>query len=346
MSESRPVALITGITGQDGSYLAELLLKKGYEVHGTVSSTVFLADPVPKAEHSPSKRIHTHSVDLTDGSNLLSLLLQLKPTEFYHLAAQSDVRLSFQIPIQTANAIVLGTLRILEAIRAYERRSACHLRFYHAASSELFGLPPYSPQHEQTPFYPRTPYACAKAFAYWLTVNEREAYGLFACNGILFNHESPRRGELYVTRKITRAVGRIKVGLQEKLRLGNLEARRDWGFAGDYVEAMWMMLQQDQPEDFVIATGITHSVSDFLDTAFGHVNLNWRDYVEVDPGYFRPADVGLLCGDASKARRNLGWEPRVDFHSMVKMLVDHDLQLAQQEHSERKLLPRILDPQT
>lgn len=325
------VALITGISGQDGSYLSELLLARGYAVHGTVSSSSRSVEPRPNQPAVGQARVTLHPVDLTDGGNLSALLEQISPDEIYHLAAQSDVRLSFQIPVQTANAIVMGTLRVLEAIRSYQRRTGRTIRLYQASSSEVFGLPPVTPQTETTPFHPRSPYACAKVFAYWQTVNYREAYGLYACNGILYNHESPRRGELYVTRKITRAAGRIKAGLQNKLYLGHLDARRDWGFAGDYVECMWLMLQQDTPQDLVIATGQTHSVRDYLEAAFGYLDLDWREFVEIDPGYFRPAEVGQLCGNADKARRVLGWSPKVDFRTLVQMMVERDWQLAQDE---------------
>ncbi len=325
------VALITGISGQDGSYLSELLLARGYAVHGTISSSSRSVEPRPHQPTVGEARVTLHPVDLTDGGNLSALLEQISPDEVYHLAAQSDVRLSFQIPVQTANAIVMGTLRVLEAIRSYQRRTGRTIRLYQASSSEVFGLPPVTPQTETTPFHPRSPYACAKVFAYWQTVNYREAYGLYACNGILYNHESPRRGELYVTRKITRAAGRIKAGLQSKLYLGHLDARRDWGFAGDYVECMWLMLQQEAPQDLVIATGQTHSVRDFLEAAFGYLDLDWREFVEIDPGYFRPAEVGQLCGNAEKARRVLGWSPKVDFRTLVQMMVERDWQLAQDE---------------
>lgn len=325
------VALITGVSGQDGSYLSELLLGRGYEVHGTISSSSRSAEACRPEASTSQTGVTLHSVDLTDGGNLTALLEQIRPDEIYHLAAQSDVRLSFEIPVQTANAIVMGTLRVLEAIRSYQRRTGHIVRLYQASSSEIFGLPPVTPQTETTPFHPRSPYACAKVFAYWQTVNYREAYGLYACNGILYNHESPRRGELYVTRKITRAAGRIKAGLQEKLFLGHIDARRDWGFAGDYVECMWLMLQQETPQDLVIATGQTHSVRDFLDAAFGYLDLDWQQHVEIDPGYFRPADVGLLCGNAEQARRVLGWSPKVDFRTLVQMMVERDWQLAQAE---------------
>ncbi|MES2791796.1 MAG: GDP-mannose 4,6-dehydratase [Planctomycetota bacterium] len=331
MDDSRRVALITGISGQDGSYLSEFLLARGYEVHGTVSSSSRSVEPRPHDKATAISGVTLHAADLTDGGNLSALLEQIGPDEIYHLAAQSDVRLSFQIPVQTANAIVMGTLRVLEAIRSYQRRTGRTIRLYQASSSEIFGLPPETPQTETTPFHPRSPYACAKVFAYWQTVNYREAYGLYACNGILYNHESPRRGELYVTRKITRAAGRIKAGLQSKLFLGPLDARRDWGFAGDYVECMWLMLQQEQPQDLVIATGQTHSVRDFLDAAFGYLDLDWREFVEIDASYFRPAEVGLLCGNADKARRVLGWTPKVDFRGLVQMMTERDWQLAQIE---------------
>ena len=325
------VALITGISGQDGSYLSELLLARGYEVHGTNSSSSRSIELRPRDKSAKQSQVILHPVDLTEGSNLSALLEQIAPEEIYHLAAQSDVRLSFEIPVQTANSIIMGTLRVLEAIRSYQRRTARTIRLYQASSSEIFGLPPETPQSETTPFHPRSPYACAKLFAYWQTVNYREAYGLYACNGILYNHESPRRGEMYVTRKITRAAGRIKAGLQHKLFLGQLDSRRDWGFAGDYVECMWLMLQQETPHDLVIATGQTHSVRDFLDAAFGYLDLDWREYVEIDPGYFRPAEVGLLCGNAGQARRVLGWSPKVDFQSLVQMMVERDWQLAREE---------------
>lgn len=343
MDESRQVALITGVTGQDGAYLSEFLLARGYEVHGTVSSTSLTSEPRPQAESIEPAGVILHPVDLTDGGNLTALLETIQPGEVYHLAAQSDVRLSFQIPVQTANAIVMGTLRVLEALRTFQRRTGRQIKFYQAASSEIFGLPPETPQTERTPFHPRTPYACAKVFAYWQTINYREAYGMFACNGILYNHESPRRGELYVTRKITRAASRIKVGLQKKLFLGHLDSRRDWGFAGDYVETMWLMLQQDQPHDLIVATGETHSVRDFLDEAFGYLDLDWKEFVEVDPGFFRPAEVGLLCGNAEKARRLLNWEPKVDFASLVRMMAERDWQLAQAEANRAEDYDQVPD---
>ncbi|HUG91019.1 MAG TPA: GDP-mannose 4,6-dehydratase [Planctomycetaceae bacterium] len=315
-------ALITGIGGQDGSYLAELLLDKGYAVHG-------LAACGHAATHTPDTTIHY--ADLTDGSNLGLILDEVRPDEVYHLAAQSHVRLSFDVPVYTVNVTGLGTLRLLEAIRQHQHRSRRGVRFYQASSSEMFGKAARSPQDEATPFHPRSPYACAKVYAYWQTINYREAYGMFASNGILFNHESPRRGEAFVTRKITRAAGRIKVGLQQKLPLGNLDARRDWGFAGDYVEAMWRMLEHDEPDDFVVATGQTHSVREFLDEVFAALDLDWHDYVETDEKLFRPSEVDVLCGDASKARRVLGWEPKVSFRELARMMTEHDLELARRE---------------
>ena len=321
----KPVALITGISGQDGSYLAEFLLDKAYDVHGIIPcNTPDVGEPPPQL----------HYADLSQGDNLLDLLEEIQPDEIYNLAAQSHVRLSFDLPLYTANVTGLGALRVLEAIRKYQVRTGRTTKFYQASSSEMFGKAIESPQNEHTAFHPRSPYSCAKVFAYWQTINYRESYGLFACNGILFNHESPRRGEAFVTRKITRAAARIKLGLQDKLFLGNLEARRDWGFAGDYVEAMWLILQQDEPDEYVIATGETHSIGEFLDEVFGHLDLDWHDYVEVDPRLFRPADVAALCGDAGKAKRLLGWEPKVGFAELAQMMTDHDLKLAQQIMNE------------
>lgn len=324
-------ALITGITGQDGAYLAELLLSKGYEVHGIIRrSSSFNTERIEhlyKDPHEQDVKLHLHFADLSDGGNLNSLLGQIRPDEVYNLAAQSHVRVSFDQPIFTVNIDALGTLRLLEAVRALENP----VRYYQASSSEMFGLVAHSPQNEKTPFHPRSPYACAKVYSFWQTVNYREAYDMYACNGILFNHESPMRGETFVTRKITRAATRIKLGLQKKLYLGNLEAKRDWGFAGDYVEAMWLMLQQDEPEDFCIATGETHSVKEFLAEVFGMLDLNWEDYVEIDPRYFRPTEVDYLLGDASKAREKLGWEPKVDFKGLVRMMVDTDMKAAEEE---------------
>jgi len=317
-------ALITGITGQDGSYLAELLLAKGYEVHGIVrrSSSFNTAriEDIYQDPHEPDYRLKLVYGDLNDASSLNRILRTVRPDEIYNLGAQSHVRVSFDVPEYTAEVTGLGTVRLLEAIR----ESNMQPRFYQASSSELFGSSP-PPQSEATPFHPRSPYAIAKLYSYWMTVNYREAYGLYACNGILFNHESPRRGETFVSRKITRAAARIKLGLQDKLFLGNLDARRDWGFAGDYVEAMWLMLQQERPEDFVIATGESRTVRQLLDCAFGHLDLDWKRHVEIDPRYFRPSEVDELRGDMSKARRLLRWEPKVGFEALVKMMVDADL---------------------
>jgi GDPmannose 4,6-dehydratase len=326
-------ALITGITGQDGSYLAELLLAKGYEVHGIIrrASTFNTGriDHLYQDAHVNGVKMFLHYGDLTDAVQLSKLLYNLQPEEIYHLGAQSHVRVSFDIPEYTGDVTGLGTLRILEAIKEVGVRT----RFYQAASSEMFGKAREIPQNENTPFYPRSPYGCAKVYAYWTTVNYRESYNLFAVNGLLFNHESPRRGETFVTRKITRAVARIKAGLQNKLYLGNLEAKRDWGYAKEYVEAMWLMLQQERPEDYVIATGETHSVREFLQEAFGCVDLDWREYVEIDPRYFRPAEVDLLIGDAGKAKRLLGWEPQVTFRGLVRLMVEADIELLNREQN-------------
>lgn len=320
-------ALITGITGQDGSYLAELLLSKGYEVHGTIrrasSFNTGRIDHLYTDPHINGVRLFLHYGDIADSTNLIKLLYRIQPDEIYHLAAQSHVRVSFDIPEYTGDVTGLGTIRILEAIRETGLKS----KFYQASSSEMFGKVIETPQSELTPFYPRSPYGAAKVYAYWATVNYREAYGMFAANGILFNHESPRRGETFVTRKITRAVARIKANLQDKLYLGNLDAKRDWGFAKEYVEAMWLMLQQDKPDDYVIATGETHSVSEFLAEAFSYADLDWRDYVEMDPKYLRPSEVELLVGDPSKARKELGWEPKVTFKDLVRLMVDADMSL-------------------
>ena len=330
----RKTALITGITGQDGSYLAELLLDKGYEVHGIIRrASLFNTERIDHIFHDPhvgGVPLTLHFGDLCDPSSLRRILEEVRPTEFYNLGAQSHVRVSFDEPIYTADVAAMGTLRVLEALRDYQHRTGEVVRFYQACSSEMFGGAP-PPQNESTVFYPRSPYAVSKLAAHYYTVNYREAYDLFACSGLLFNHESPRRGETFVTRKVTRAVGRISVGLQDKLYLGNLEAKRDWGFAGDYVEAMWLMLQQDLPQDYVIATGLAHSVQEFVEAAFGHVGLNWEEYVEIDPRYFRPTEVDFLQGDSAKARRELGWEPRVSFEGLVAMMADHDIQLARQE---------------
>jgi GDPmannose 4,6-dehydratase len=330
-SESRRKALITGITGQDGSYLAELLLDKGYEVHGLIRrSSSFNTDRIEhlyKDPHHPETRLFLHYGDLVDGTGLREVLSRVMPDEIYNLGAQSHVRVSFDQPVYTVQSDALGTMQLLEAIRDTGKA----IRFYQASSSEMYGKVVETPQTETTPFHPRSPYACAKVYSYWQTVNYRESYDMFACNGILFNHESPRRGETFVTRKITRAATRIKVGLQEKLFLGNLDAKRDWGFAGDYVEAMWMIPQQPRPDDFVIATGETHSVREFLDEVFALLELDWKKHVQVDPRYFRPAEVDLLLGDAGKARKVLGWQPKVTFKGLAKMMVEHDLKLARRE---------------
>ena len=323
-------ALITGITGQDGSYLADLLLGKGYEVWGLIRrSSSFNTGRIDHLYLDPHEepRLRLVHGDMTDGSNLAALISEIQPDELYNLAAQSHVRVSFDQPIYSVNVGGLGTLRLLEAIRS----TGLPIRFYQASSSEMYGKVVETPQTETTPFHPRSPYACAKVYSFYQAVNYREAYDVFACNGILFNHESPRRGETFVTRKITRAATRIKCGLQEKLYLGNLEARRDWGFAGDYVEAMWLMLQQDQPDDYVVATGECHSVRDFLDEVFGYLDLDWHQYLEIDPRYLRPSEVDLLQGDATKVRRFLGWKPRTSFRELARMMTDSDMQLAQRE---------------
>jgi GDPmannose 4,6-dehydratase len=327
-------ALITGITGQDGSYLTELLLGKGYDVYGVIrrASTFNTEriDHIYQDPHESGRRMRLLYGDLNDASSLNKILRDVQPDEIYNLGAQSHVRVSFDIPEYTAEVGALGTLRLLEAIRETGLRGT---RFYQASSSELFGKVQEVPQRETTPFYPRSPYGVAKLYAYWITVNYRESYGLFACNGILFNHESERRGETFVTRKITRAAAAIKLGLQNKLYLGNLDAKRDWGHAKDFVDAMWLMLQQDEPDDYVIATGETHSVSEFLDEAFGHLDLDWKQFVEIDHRYFRPAEVDLLIGDASKARRKLGWEPKTTFKELVRTMVDADLADLKRTHN-------------
>jgi GDPmannose 4,6-dehydratase len=319
-------ALITGITGQDGSYLAELLLGKGYEVHGLIrrASTFNTGriDHIYQDPHLPGTRIFLHYGDLSDGSQLTNLLYSLQPDEIYHLGAQSHVMVSFEMPEYTGDTTGLGTIRLLEAVR----KSGNRTRFYQASSSEMFGKVQEIPQRELTPFYPRSPYGVSKVYAYWITVNYREAYNLYGCNGILFNHESPRRGETFVSRKITKAAARIKLGLDKEVYLGNLDAKRDWGYAGDYVEAMWLMLQQEDPDDYVIATGETHSVRDLLDLAFGHLDLDWKQYVKIDERYNRPTEVDLLIGDATKAKRKLGWEPKVNFKELIIMMVEADLQ--------------------
>ena len=326
-------ALITGITGQDGSYLAELLLEKGYEVHGIIrrasSFNTGRLDDIYTDPHNPSARLFLHYGDLTDSVALVKLLYDLKPDEVYNLGAQSHVRVSFDVPESTGDIVGLGAQRILEAIR--DTGLVGKVRFYQASSSEMYGKVQEVPQTEKTPFWPRSPYACAKVYAYWLTVNYRESYGLHASNGILFNHESPRRGETFVTRKITRAATRIKLGLQDALYLGNMDAKRDWGYAKDYVEMMWMMLQQDKPDDYVVATNETHSVKEFVQETFAHLGLDWEKHVKYDARYERPAEVELLIGDPAKARRQLGWEPKVKFKELVKIMVDADLELAKKE---------------
>jgi len=322
--------LITGITGQDGSYLAEFLLNKGYEVHGLIrrSSTFNTGriDHLYKDMHDPEARMYLHYGDLSVSAHLTNLLSDIKPDEIYHLGAQSHVRVSFDTPEYTGDITGLGTIRLLEAIR----KTGIRTRFYQASSSEMFGAAP-PPQSELTPFQPRSPYAAAKVYSYYVVKNYREAYNIFACNGILFNHESPRRGETFVTRKITRAAARIKLGLQNKLYLGNLDAKRDWGFAGDYVEVMWMMLQQDKPDDFVIATGETHSVREFVERVFEKLDLDYRRYVEIDERYFRPTEVDVLLGDSTKAQETLGWKPKTNFDQLINMMVKTDLELAEKE---------------
>jgi GDPmannose 4,6-dehydratase len=341
-------ALITGITGQDGSYLAELLLQKGYQVHGMIrrssSFNTGRINHIYSDPHEPNTRLFLHYGDLNDASSINRLLREVRPDEIYNLGAQSHVRVSFDVPEYTGEVDALGTVRILEAIR----ETGLTPRFYQASSSELYGKVVETPQRETTPFYPRSPYACAKAYSFYITMNYRESYDLFACNGILFNHESPRRGETFVTRKITRAAARIKLGLQDCLYLGNIDAKRDWGFAGDYVEAMWLMLQQDQPADYVVATGETHSVREFAELVFARLGmkLRWQGegvhekgidsvtgkiVIEIDPRYFRPAEVDLLLGDPAKARQELGWEPKTSFQELVKMMTDADLELAERE---------------
>jgi len=320
-------AFITGITGQDGSYLAELLLSKGYEVHGIIrrASTFNTGriDHIYKDPHKKGVKLLLHYGDLSDSSELTNIIYNIKPDEIYHLGAQSHVRVSFDMPEYTGDITGLGTIRILEAIR----RSGVKCKFYQASSSEMYG-DASAPQNEDTPFRPRSPYAAAKVYAYWMVRNYREGYNLFACNGILFNHESSRRGETFVTRKITRGIAGIIAGKEKKIYLGNLEAKRDWGYAPDYVEAMWLMLQQEVPEDYVIGTGETHSVKEFLEEVFNYVGLDWKEYVEIDPRYFRPTEVELLLADSSKARKELGWSPRITFKELVKIMVDSDLELA------------------
>jgi GDPmannose 4,6-dehydratase len=329
-------ALITGITGQDGSYLAELLLSKGYEVHGIIRrASTFNTERIDHLYQDPhinGVKLFLHYGDIADSTNLIKLLYRVQPDEIYHLAAQSHVRVSFDIPEYTGDVTGVGTIRILEAIRETGLKS----KFYQASSSEMFGKVTEVPQKETTPFYPRSPYGVAKLYAYWVTVNYRESYGMFACNGILFNHESPRRGETFVTRKITRTATRIKYGLEDKIYLGNLDAKRDWGYAKEYVEAMWLMLQQEHPDDYVIATGVTHSVRDLLDEAFGYAGLDWEKYVDIDPRYYRPAEVDLLWGDASKAKSKLGWAPKTKFRDLVRLMVDVDMATAEKEAHGQK----------
>ena len=318
-------ALSTGITGQDGSYLAELLLEKGYEVHGIIrrssSFNTGRIEHLYQDFHVNDARVFLHYGDLADSSALSRLLEKIQPDEIYNLAAQSHVRVSFDIPEYTADVVALGTIRILDAIKETEIKT----KFYQASTSELYGKVVETPQTEKTPFYPRSPYACAKLYSYWITINYRESYDMYACNGILFNHESPRRGETFVTKKITHAIARILKKEQDKLYLGNLDAKRDWGYAKDYVEAMWLMLQQDKAEDYVIATGETHSVREFLDEAFGLVGLDWKKYVEIDPRYYRPAEVDLLLGNPAKAKEKLGWKPKTTFKELVKIMLEYDL---------------------
>jgi GDPmannose 4,6-dehydratase len=329
-------ALITGVTGQDGSYLAELLLAKGYEVHGIIrrASTFNTArlDHLYSDPHHPDTHLFLHYGDLSDASGLRHILAKVRPHEIYNLAAQSHVRVSFDQPEYTADIVATGTLRLLEAPREYIAMAEDPVRFYQAGSSEMYGAAA-SPQSEHTAFAPRSPYAVGKVAAFWYSVNYREAYNMFVANGILFNHESPRRGETFVTRKITRALGRIRYGLQERLYLGNLDAKRDWGFAGDYVEAMWLMLQQETPGNFVVATGETYSVREFLTVAFDKADLDWAQYVSIDERYFRPTEVDLLLGDPSRAKESLGWSPKVGFNELVGMMVEHDMELARRERT-------------
>ena len=330
-------ALITGITGQDGSYLAELLLSKGYEVHGIIrrssSFNTERIDPIYKDRHEKGTKLFLHYGDLSDASSLIKILGETQPDEIYNLAAQSHVRVSFDIPEFTGDVTAIGAVRILDAMRQVTPKA----RFYQASSSEMYGLVQAVPQNEKTPFYPRSPYAAAKVYAHWITVNYRESYGLHASSGILFNHESPRRGETFVTRKITRAIARIKAGLQDKVYLGNLEAKRDWGYAPEYVEAMWRMLQQEKPDDYVVATGETHTVQEFLDVAFARAGLDPKKHVAFDKRYLRPAEVDLLIGDASKAKKQLGWEPKVKFKQLAEIMVDADIQLLAEERAGRRI---------
>jgi GDPmannose 4,6-dehydratase len=324
-------ALITGITGQDGSYLAELLLSKDYEVHGIIrrASTFNTQriDHLYQDSHINGVRLFLHYGDIADSTNLIKLLYRIQPDEIYHLGAQSHVRVSFDIPEYTGDVTGLGTVRILEAMR----ETGLKAKFYQASSSEMYGKVQEVPQRETTPFYPRSPYGAAKVYSYWLTVNYRESYGIFACNGILFNHESPRRGETFVTRKVTRAAARIKAGLEDKVYLGNLDAKRDWGYAKEYVEAMWLMLQQEEPDDYVVATGETHSVRELLEEAFSYVGLDWHKHLVIDQRYYRPAEVDFLIGDPSKAKMKLGWEAKTKFQDLVRLMVDADLKTARKD---------------
>jgi GDPmannose 4,6-dehydratase len=330
MMTKQKTALITGVTGQDGSYLSEFLLDKGYKVHGIIRRTSTFntdrIDHIYQDPHQEDAKFFLHYGDLTDGTTLRRILEETQPDEVYNLGAQSHVRVSFDTPEFTVDSVAMGTLRLLEAVRDYQQRTNANIRYYQAGSSEMFGKVQEIPQKESTPFYPRSPYACAKVYAHWQTVNHRESYNLFACNGILFNHESPRRGETFVTRKITRAIARIIAGQQKKLYLGNIDSKRDWGYAKDYVVAMWLMLQQENPDDYVVATGETYSVREFLELAFSHVNLNWEDYVAFDERYLRPAEVELLIGDPSKAKEKLNWKPSVTFPELVNLMVDADLE--------------------
>lgn len=348
MAADRKKALISGITGQDGSCLAELLLAKGYDVHGLVRrASTFSTDRIDhlyRDPHEQEARLRLHYADLADASGLERIVRQIEPDEGYNLGAQSHVRVSFDQPIYTADITAAGALKMLEAVRGFRDATGRKLRYYQASSSEMYGQVVETPQTETTPFHPRSPYAVAKVYAHWATVSYRESYGLHASCGILFNHESPRRGETFVTRKITRAAGRIRHGLQKKLYLGNLDARRDWGFAGDYVEAMWRMLQMDEPDDYVIATGRTHSVRSFLEKVFARIDMDYRDVVEIDPRYMRPAEVDLLLGDASKAAGALGWEPKVDLEGLVDMMTQYDLELAVREKTLRDAGHEVLGP--
>jgi GDPmannose 4,6-dehydratase len=332
--QEKKKALITGITGQDGSYLTEFLLAKGYEVHGIVRrASTFNTnriDHLYRDPHDPAARLFLHYGDLNDGTGMRTIIDRVKPAELYNLGAQSHVKVSFEQPEYTADVVALGTLRLLEAVRDYELMSGVRVRFYQAGSSEMFGIAP-PPQNEKTPFHPRSPYAASKVAAHWYAVNYREAYQMFICNGILFNHESPRRGETFVTKKISRAAARIKAGLESRLYLGNLDSKRDWGFAGDYVEAMWLMLQQDKPDDYVIGTGEAHTVREFLEEAFSRLGLDWRNHVQEDARYFRPTEVNYLLADAAKARAALGWQPKIRFKELVRIMTDHDYEIALKE---------------